>query len=161
YLGASRYNRDPDRFTGFDEHDNLQMYELHPDIVWSTTFGDESEFARALIAARTGPDPARAVANEIWNLLPFWTRRALTKAKPVSNLRNELLMAINTTLLDTDLLKIAPDATIAISGRTRRNRAIINKYLPLGGERKPMPLHVINTALNLTAGEKLAWQQRQ
>jgi hypothetical protein len=161
YLGASRYTRDPDRFTGFDEHDNLQMYELHPDIVWSTTFGDESAFAKAMIAARTGSDPAKAVASEIWDRLPFWTRRSLTKGKSVSNLRNELLLAINTTLLDTDLVKIAPDGAIKISGRTRRNRAIINKYLPLGGDRKPMPLHVINTALNLTAGEKLAWQQRQ
>jgi hypothetical protein len=161
YLGASRYNRDPDRFTGFDEHDNLQMYELHPDIVWSTTFGDESEFAKAMIAAIKGPDPGKAIANEIWSRLPFRTRYRLTKERPVSNLRNELLLAINTTLLDTDLIKIAPGAAKTISGRTRRNRAIINQYLPLGGDRKPMPLHVINTALNLTAGEKLAWQQRQ
>jgi hypothetical protein len=163
YLGASRYTRDPDRFTGFDEHDNLQMHELHPDIVWSTTFVDDEEvFAKALVTAISGPDPAKSVAIEIWNRLPSRTRTRLTKQKPAANLRSELLLAINTVLLDTDLVKIAPDTVLkAISGRARRNRAIINKYLPLGGGRKPMPLHVINTALNLTAGEKLAWQQRQ
>jgi hypothetical protein len=162
YLGASRYSRDPDRFTGFDEHDNLQMYELHPDIVWSTTFGDETAFATALVNARSGEGPGKAIANEIWDRLAFWTRARLTKGKPVSNLRNELLLAINTVLLDTDLLKLAPEEDAkTISGRARRNRAIINKYLPLGEDRKPIPLHVINTALNLTAGEKLAWQQRQ
>jgi hypothetical protein len=162
YLGASRYSRDPDRFTGFDEHDNLQMYELHPDIVWSTTFGDETVFADALVTAMNGDGPAKAVATEIWNGLPFWTRLRIGKKKPVGNLRGELLLAINTVLLDTDLVKIAPDPVLqAISGRARRNRAIINKYFALGGDRKPMPLHVINTALNLTAGEKLAWQQRQ
>ncbi|MEA2343495.1 MAG: hypothetical protein QOF63_1664, partial [Thermoanaerobaculia bacterium] len=162
YLGASRYSRDPDRFTGFDEHDNLQMYELHPDIVWSTTFGDENEFANKLIAARNKSGPEKTVADEIWNRLPFWTRLRIGKKTQVDNLRGELLLAINTVLLDTDLVKIAPDPVLkAISGRARRNRAIINKYFDLGGDRKPMPLHVINTALNLTAGEKLAWQQRQ
>jgi hypothetical protein len=30
YLGASHFNRHPDRFTGFDSFDNLQMHELWP-----------------------------------------------------------------------------------------------------------------------------------
>ena len=49
YLGASRYSRDPDRFTGFDEDDNLQMYEIRHELLWPTSFGDVAAFIVKLL----------------------------------------------------------------------------------------------------------------
>jgi hypothetical protein len=46
YLGASRYNRDADRFTGFDPHDNLQMHQLRPEMLWASSFCDADGFMR-------------------------------------------------------------------------------------------------------------------
>jgi hypothetical protein len=166
YLGASRYSRDPDRFTGFDEHDNLQMFELHPDVIWTTTFGDERKFAAEMVKAREQGGDAAAVTNRIWERLPLKTCLALENdwTAGTSHLREELILAINSVLLEVDLAEIVSKEVVEQihkHGRVRRNRAIMARFLPLDGTPKPMPLHVINTALNLTSGEKLAWQQRQ
>jgi Patatin-like phospholipase len=165
YLGASRYNRDPDRFTGFDEHDNLQMYELHPHLIWSTTFGDEKVFAGKLVTMEKSAGEDAAVAMQILQRLPWTTRRAVRRENYFTKgLRDELLLAINTTLFDVDFSKIAPEAAKKINeyGRVRRNRAILSAFLgQIGGKANNLPIHIVNTTLNLTSGEKLAWQQRQ
>src|SRR3546814_797643 len=46
-----------------------------------------------------------------------------------------------------------PEARNLSKNRDHRGNA------PLGG--KPQPFHVVNVALNLVRGEKLAWQQRK
>jgi hypothetical protein len=40
YLGASRWSRDSNRFTGFDPQDNLSMADLRPEFVWWHSFRD-------------------------------------------------------------------------------------------------------------------------
>ncbi len=44
YLGASRSTRDPNPFTGFDQHDNLSLHILRPELLWMTSFADFTAF---------------------------------------------------------------------------------------------------------------------
>lgn len=50
YLGASRYSRDPDRFTGFDPNDNIHMHELRPELLWASSFHDIDRFVSRLVS---------------------------------------------------------------------------------------------------------------
>ena len=73
YLGASRYSRDPDRFTGFDENDNLQMFQLRRELVWNTNFADPKELAdllRQQHESDSAPPPNRPKSNVLPNALP-------------------------------------------------------------------------------------------
>jgi Patatin-like phospholipase len=38
YLGASRWDRHPDAFTGFDPEDDLPMWQLRPEALWRSSF---------------------------------------------------------------------------------------------------------------------------
>src|SRR6185295_10297980 len=40
YLGASRYRRQPNSFTGFDKHDNIKMWQLRPDYYTATSIAN-------------------------------------------------------------------------------------------------------------------------
>jgi hypothetical protein len=157
YLGASRYTRDADEFTGFDPHDNLQMYELQPDLLWPTSFLDFPAFVAQISTNFTTPD---SVEQVIWNALDKKTRGWLEEKRAVNGaLTNAMMQNLNNILIAEDLgggVKGEPSAP-----RLRRNRATLQKTF--GASLRPpqhAPLHVINTALNLTSGEKLAWQQR-
>ena len=48
YLGASRDNRCPNPFTGFDPDDNIQMHELRPEIFHAGSFADPASFLSKL-----------------------------------------------------------------------------------------------------------------
>ena len=158
YLGASRYARDPDGFTGFDPHDNLQMYELRPELLWPTSFTDFPAFVAQLT---TNAANANSVELIIWNALDKKTRQWLEEKRPVNvALKNALMQNINKILVEEDFGGgIAGEPAAA---RLRRNRAALQTTFAMS-LRPPQraPMHVINTALNLTSGEKLAWQQRQ
>lgn len=115
YLGASRELRNPQTFTGFDENDNLVMYELRrqPDSV------------RPAVLEKT-----QALAEE---------RSSITGAPPPA-LRTE-----------TD----EPDGPA---------RSIADCFSDEGSKDGPFPnklFHVLNIALNLAGGDKLAWQDRK
>jgi hypothetical protein len=158
YLGASRYTRDADEFTGFDPHDNLQMYELQPDLLWPTSFIDFPAFVAQLMANFT---TSGSVEQTIWNALDKKTRGWLEDKRAVNDaLKNAMMQNLNRILMREDLgggIEGEPSAL-----RLRRNRATLQQTF--GACLRPSqhaPLHVINTALNLTSGEKLAWQQRK
>jgi hypothetical protein len=167
YLGASNSNRDPDRFTGFDANDNLQMWELRPELLWETSIIDEQRFLEALKAK-----PA------FWELLDPKTQEAAEPRGIVENL--------NVILQNDVLSKVLGDVPAwfepykAAYDRTFINRLLFDEAFstcvrpmalpedlrskaPEHPERLKAraPLHVINTALNLTTGDNLAWQQRQ
>ncbi|HEX8171470.1 MAG TPA: patatin-like phospholipase family protein [Thermoanaerobaculia bacterium] len=55
YLGASRWNRHPNGFTGFDADDNLLMHQLRPEYVWAHSFRDFDLARKKLLAAKSGP----------------------------------------------------------------------------------------------------------
>ena len=158
YLGASRYSRDADEFTGFDPHDNLQMYELQPDLLWPTSFIDFPAFVEQLTANFAAHG---SVEQTIWNALDKKTRGWLEDKRAVNDaLKNAMMQNLNRILMREDLGGgIEGEAS---APRLRRNRAALQQTF--GKSLRPCqhaPLHVINTALNLTSGEKLAWQQRK
>jgi hypothetical protein len=158
YLGASRYSRDADEFTGFDPHDNLQMYELQPDLLWPTSFIDFPALVTQLTANFTTPG---SVEQTIWNALDAKTRGWLEDKRAVNDaLKNAMMQNLNRILMREDLgggIEGEPSAP-----RLRRNRAALQQaFGDCLRPRQHVPLHVINTALNLTSGEKLAWQQRK
>ena len=176
YLGASRVMRDPDLFTGFDENDNLKMWELRPELLWPTSFRDVEGFLRDC------QDPDKKLAAHLWKELEAGTRKALERIDPLST--QALSENLNALLLTEDLTAVpgvyVPEWT-KVSGqpiaypRALVNRAILDANLspwitpmapPADAAPAPPealcrgPLHVVNTALNLTSGENLAWQQR-
>jgi hypothetical protein len=158
YLGASRYSRDADEFTGFDPHDNLQMYELQPDLLWPTSFIDFPAFIDQLMKNFT---TSGSVEQIIWNCLDKTTRGWLEDKRDVNDaLKNAMMQNLNNILMREDLgggVEGEPSPP-----RLRRNRATLQKTFGKSlRERQHAPLHVINTALNLTSGQKLAWQQRK
>jgi len=157
YLGASRYHREPDAFTGFDPHDNLQMYELHPDLIWPTCFSDPAAF----VAQLQKNAPTAGVEQEIWNALDNQTRNWIESGHIVdAALTNSLIQDLNRILVEVKLKE--PDGIDTPAARMRANRqALTDTFTTSLRPRQSAPLHVINTALNLTAGEKLAWQQRK
>jgi len=171
YLGASRDDRDPDRFTGFDANDNLQMWQLRPELLWKTSIANVNGFVEAL-----------QKQGALWNLLDLTTRQQPNAHALAENLNALLLTKDLTTVLDQEPKWFA-------AYKTAYGPAFVNRvYLDhaFGQWIRPMalpddlasaappskkddpqrlasraPLHVINTALNLTTGDNLAWQQRQ
>ncbi len=70
YLGASRWQRRPDPFTGFDPRDNIEMWKLRPQLIWPTSFIDFTGFALDL-------------ATEQWWIDPLIRCAAVVTARPM------------------------------------------------------------------------------
>jgi hypothetical protein len=79
YLGASRYDRDPDPVTGFDPYDNVEMYKLRPELLWISSFRDFDAFLGEL---RNGLSctPEFPLSATIAKTLQETTRTALADA---------------------------------------------------------------------------------
>ncbi|HEV7508578.1 MAG TPA: patatin-like phospholipase family protein [Thermoanaerobaculia bacterium] len=182
YLGASRYFRDPDRFTGFDENDNIKMWELRPELLWSSSLRDVEGLVGALQASQN------ALGAYLWEALEKTTTEKALKTKIDSVSTMALVENLNAILLTRDLagdLKTRgiqpPEWTVTSPGQIGYPRAMINRAIlddqfkewitpmtppanagpdALTGELRRGPLHIVNTALNLTSGANLAWQQR-
>ena len=215
YLGASRYSRSPNAFTGFDERDKLQMYDLRPELLWPTNVKDDQRFFEALKDGKrvtyTGLVGSalgrRTLAQYLWSQFYDKTKAQIEAATRVnSGSMDAVVQNVNAILLrDAPLDEAAeikmPDDFWANTqpGKTPyptllRNRAILDFFfadidpavitaMPRPGTvrsnetavttdgstakktgaapRRRAPLHLVNIALNLVAGEKLAWQQRK
>jgi patatin-like phospholipase len=192
YLGASRWTRRPDPFTGFDPQDNVKMWELRPEVLWPTRIVDFEAFARQLpretfwnrlpadarnhvcayVAAKTPQrqralrDVARTVVVDAINELLF-TRdlRHDVEAKP----SRELLDA-NRAYLDERFPQLIRrfDRKVDLPPAEHPSAPCHSPGAPreFGSTEKQSvhgrpPLHVINAALNLVAGDNLAWQERK
>src|ERR1043165_3699089 len=156
YLGASRYNRDPDRFTGFDENDNLQMYELRPQLLWPNSFTDACDFVDQ-VSKHAGD-----VERRIWDALGDKIQNRIKEVKDKQypgTLISAVTQRVNVLMQTIDLATGKPDGNPV--KLLDANRKLLEKTFrtlkPLGAAR---PLHVVNTALNLVSGDNLAWQQR-
>jgi hypothetical protein len=157
YLGASRYHREPDAFTGFDPHDNLQMYELHPDLIWPTNFTDPAAFVKQLKEKFTNPG---SVEQTIWNALDKQTRIWIEEDHVIdAAMTSSLIQDLNRILVEEQFA--VPEGLDSPAARMSANRKVLTATFASIRPRQKAPFHIINTALNLTAGEKLAWQQRQ
>jgi len=190
YLGASRWIRRPDRFTGFDPQDNLKMWELRPEMLWPLCIIDFDAFARQL------------PAESFWKMVPTDTQNHvlayLAADTPEQGrvhwetARTMIVDAINQLMLTLDLqrcIKVPPSLELLAANRAyldSRFPKVIKEFVrdvdlpPFGHEltfdddtpeafkdiaRKPVngrpPLHIVNAALNLVSGENLAWQERK
>lgn len=144
YLGASRYGRDPDRFTGFDENDNLQMWELRPELLWATSFRDVTGLVKALMPNGEAGDQKKLGAY-LWNkLVDDQIRRALEKEINLGNeinavLSDALVQNLNSILLTRDLSAAGVKAPAWLETtssqisqigypRPLRNRAILDQH---------------------------------
>jgi hypothetical protein len=192
YLGASRVQRKPNPFTGFDGNDNLQMWQLRPEMVAASDIPDASGFVAAVAPPTTTRDGKTATATDPREALAQHLRSGLNAAvmaEPVDDVAlaqnlNDLLLTTEFPGSETVAWIQSPAAPAQTTyDRTFRNRAVLDHYFgrwirpmaaPQGVKPTPPidpnalprlqarpPLHVINTALNLTTGDDLAWQQRQ
>jgi hypothetical protein len=181
YLGASRYHRQPNPFTGFDANDNLQMWQLRPEVLSASDIPDASAFVAAIAPPKAGSaaDAREAVAAHLRKGLNDAVMAEPVDVVALAQNINDLLLTTQFPGADTVAWIAAPTAY----DPTFRNRAVLDHYFaqwirpmaaPQGAEPTPPagpnalkrlevrpPLHVINTALNLTTGDDLAWQQRQ
>ena len=156
YLGASRYSRDPDRFTGFDENDNLQMYELRTHLLWSTSFHDPAAFVAQIVKNRAG-----GVEKTIWDALDGSLAAKIEKGPLTSALIAGVVQSVNLQMQLIDLKTGKSDGSPV--RMLQNNRATLESTFPsikkLDGRRSPF--HVVNQTLNLVSGGNLAWQQRK
>jgi hypothetical protein len=135
YLGASRYRRQPNAFTGFDKHDNIKMWQLRPDYFAATSILNLKSVLRKAEKAewwkemRTGDDVKRLDA----------AGDATTALELLVNGLNDLIETHRVTRTELDDL-----------------------FCPfvIPRDTKQRLFHVINIALNLVAGKKLAYQER-
>jgi len=158
FLGASRYARDLDSFTGFDPHDDLQMYELRPELLWKTGIGDLAAFVEQLTANCTMYD---SVEQTIWNALDRTTRRWLEEKRPLTTaLMDALIQNVNHILVTKDLgggNESEPGAE-----RVIRNRSVLQATFSQSLQSpQRAPIHVINTAFSQAATDQAAWQDRR
>ena len=180
YLGASRYTRRADPFTGFDENDNLPMWQLRPELLWASSIRDAADFIEHL---KTTKDAG--VSKQVWDALHDNTKALLEKS-PASAI-DALVQNLNSIILsDVDLTPPAAWTKVdeqkqtpyprAIRNRSALDTAYANFLTPMprpgaqgsdpnmvGGDKTPRrgPMHIVNMALNLVSGQKLAWQQRK
>lgn len=175
YLGASRGRREPDAFTGFDESDNMQMWELRPELLWKTSI--KQKFVDALVKP-SGGGPQQALAAYLWEKLDSKTRNLLKRPLIDEVALDALAQNLNYLLIHEEIAVDGvqpPPWTVTDPrekigyGRALRNRALLDAYfaddcikaMTHPGSEHRNPLHVINTALNLTTGANIGWQQRQ
>jgi hypothetical protein len=153
YLGASRTDREPNAFTGFDPTDNFGMDRLRAEMFWPSTIVD---------VVRDGPGIA---ADSTLTTMEARTRDAIADA--VANPTNPRTLAQARDLLAIDLNRAIGTLVLAPAGaqpQSVANRKFLEtKY---AGAFHPMsahvrPMHVINTTLNLVSGDQLAWQERK
>jgi hypothetical protein len=159
YLGASRYSRDPDRFTGFDENDNMQMYELRPQLLWGTSFTDPCAFVDQIREQKS------ELAKTLWYSLDADLRDKIQEQNAAheryaSSLISGVLQQVNVQMQTIDLETGEESSPVEM---LKKNRELLESTFPsikkLGKSRQPF--HVVNTTLNLVSGENLGWQQRK
>jgi hypothetical protein len=185
YLGASRQSseRQPNRFTGFDSDDNVNMCELRPEMLHTTSFTGEPNgqpgFGSFVNKLRAKSDKAsHHIAS---NFLSPQTTRLLARFGAQRGgdhsgklLGSALIRDLNKKLLQEPIVPPEIQKVLGIDLETvsrssaefvRRNRQALEAAFK--DEIRPAnlssrrPLHIVNMTLNLVRGDRLAWQQRK
>src|SRR5205085_2399918 len=95
------------------------------------------------------------VFTKIWSHLDRNTRRKIADGDRSAAIVDSVIQHVNAIICDRRV-------TVPGASSPAEKRAVIDAaFEGLLPGRNPSLLHVVNTALNLTAGEKLAWQQRK
>lgn len=118
YLGASRWRRDPNRFTGFDPRDNVSMHDLRPEYCWTYSFRDV-DASLAALKARANPRIG-VIADEIEARLGNDAKRVFSEKTASEVRRRALYTALNTVIADANLTN-TPDSVV----RPLHNRRFI------------------------------------
>jgi hypothetical protein len=106
YLGASRWSRTPDPFTGFDPQDNIEMWNLRPHCLWQTSFINFEQFAKDLAVQEWWTQPKLDPKRDKATLLDVqWARDIVTDFNAAApekkkELKNEATAAVVYTLND-------------------------------------------------------------
>ncbi len=105
YLGASRWVRTPDPFTGFDPQDNVEMWNLRPHCLWQTSFINFEQFASDLAWKPWWISPKVAKRDAATGADVAWARDLVTEfnvAPPArrKELKDETMAAVVETLND-------------------------------------------------------------
>jgi len=176
FLGATRDERRPNPFTGFDPDDNLEIHELgHPLFLHRQELAGggaslclkllrPGDPAAELLKNRLAPDTVRGLESWAGGGLPGADLVIAVLADLNRLLRREVLSDKELETLgarDFDSWKI--DAARPAEERQRWVRQLLVRSLgdAVDVSHPPRPFHVVNVALNLVAGKKLAWQQRK
>ena len=106
YLGASRWSRTPDPFTGFDPQDNIEMWNLRPHCLWQTSFISFEQFAKDLALQKWWTEPKLDPKRDKATLLDVeWARGIVTEFNAATpekkkDLKNEATAAVVYTVND-------------------------------------------------------------
>jgi hypothetical protein len=176
FLGASRQNRNPNPFTGFDAEDNLEVWRLREPLFLRR---QNLAVGAARLCQRLQEGAPSSLEQILGQHLSAETRRALAEYVPpvppppvlVDGLTEDFNRLIRDRF-DDGLLRALAASQEEILGlrrapsddeRFRRQRDLLLRAFKkeIDVSIPPKPLHVVNVALNLVGGKKLAWQQRK
>ncbi|MCU1231394.1 MAG: rane protein of unknown function, contains domain, partial [Acidobacteria bacterium] len=158
YLGASRFSRTPNAFSGFDPNDNLPMHRLRSEMLWANSFIDIAGLA-PLLKANATLEPF--ISDATWSAIDDIADATNPQEHDKLCLQaGDLLAHELNAALDTANLGGANDA-MPLPVRNRESlEALYGKHIrPMSAHKRPM--HLVNMTLNLVAGENLAWQERK
>ncbi|HEU4597324.1 MAG TPA: patatin-like phospholipase family protein [Pyrinomonadaceae bacterium] len=178
FLGASRLGgeRDANPFTGFDPRDNLHMEELRPMLLRESDFAEPDGLTRFVNELNRPPAERKGVAKFLRREIEAMEgdSRKYFKDPPGSveinpSFRAALFGDLNTILQGRDIPEDGETSASSAwaeeydASRVRRNRERLwRAYDYINYPPKPYRLmHVVNMALNLVRGDRLAWQQRR
>jgi hypothetical protein len=134
YLGASRWFRRPDPFTGFDPQDNVEMYELRAHALWSSDFVYLHGFSCQLVGLPWFQHLPGDVQERV---------HAFVAADPGSNsqeLASELTDALNRLMVERDLANNLPaprSVALFIKNREYLEKTFKTLIRPLGSHEEP------------------------
>jgi len=134
YLGASRWFREPNTFTGFDGRDNLGMHELRPEYFWWHSFTDID-------------DAISKLPTSLTSLIPDAIDDLKSKDKSVA--QQTLYTALNRLVASKDDLTTGHPSESPL--RPLRNRRFIEEKLAAAGivvYPSPMPLFCAQDVLD-------------
>jgi hypothetical protein len=173
YLGASRWSRRPNPFTGFDPNDNIFMHKLRPESLWTHSFLNVDGLVNLLKKTAEpknsdakSADPKAALIQYVSASLSNRTTRlidAYSAGQDIEAVCESLAFDFNRLIDDHDLQKREPAPEGSDPSMSLRNRDLLQTTFagfiqPCGTGR---PFHIVNTTLNLVAGDDLAWQERK
>ena len=155
YLGASRFSRTPNAFSGFDPNDNLPMHRLRPEMLWANSFLDIAALG-ALLKRDATLSPF--VSETTWDAIDAISTAQERNAACLHAgdlLADDLNRAIDTADLDRTNDRLP----LPLRNRLKLEELFPGQIRPAEAHKRPM--HLVNMALNLVRGDNLAWQERK
>ncbi|HJQ38407.1 MAG TPA: patatin-like phospholipase family protein [Thermoanaerobaculia bacterium] len=191
YLGASRWRRCPDSFTGFDPQDDLKMDELRPEMLWPSCIINFDVFVDRLKNSQGCKSLWGMIGVDVQNRICAYEARPEQRRILRDAARTAVVDELNRLMRSRDLrydVPAKPSLELIQANRgyidecfSNQKSEIIRTFdravdLPLPSEKSVVggparkatepicgrpPLHILNATLNLVHGRNLAWQERK